>query len=441
MAELSEQPAQIASRVDWRNRKGWETAHIRSEAKSGLLKMWLFAGIWNLVSLPLLFVFAEEWAQGNYLVLIGLIFPLVGAVLLYKAILLALEYGHFGKVVFEMDPYPGAIKGNVGGRVHLENWPASGAMDSRVQAMVRLECVYSYISGSGKNRSRRENIEWAEEGEPGAERTGTGLNLLFRFRIPDKLPEADADQSGAYHFWRLSVKAQRRGVDLDRKYNIPVFHTGESSRYVDHDISDQAARKKELESKAIREAVAAGNFDLPGYSRAMRLTDLGGELRLVFPMFRNKVLTIFAAIFAGGFGYASYSMLRGLWGDGLFGIFMGFLSIPFVLVALAAAVAAIYLPLNNLRVSIEHNQVTTLRRLLFIPVYYRRLARSSIEHLLLKRSGTTGQGVDRIEHFKVLARLKGGGSLILAEDIDGEDAAGHLRDFLARRLHLPTGPQ
>jgi hypothetical protein len=441
MTDLNEQPKDSTLQSDWRNRQGWETAHIRSEAKSGLLGIWVFAIFWNAISSPILFVFPKEWARENYVILFGLLFPLVGAFLLYKAIVQTLEYRHFGKILFEMDPYPGAIGGNVGGRVHIVLWRTNRGMSAKVQTKVRLECVHSYVSGSGKDRTRKENIKWAQEGEPRIESAVTGLSLAFRFDVPDGLPEANVDQSGAYHFWRLTVKAERQGIDLNRQYNIPVFQTSERSRYVDHDISAQVAQRKEDESDAIREAIAAGNFDLPGLSRAMRLTNLGGELRLVFPMFRNKILTVFAVIFAGGFGFASYSMLSELSPNGFFGVFIGFFSIPFVLVALIATIATIYLPLNNLRVTIGRNQVTILRRLLFIPIYYRQLVWSDIDHLTLKRSGSTGQGVDKIEHFKVKAKLKRGGTVTLAEDLDGDTAAGHFRDFLAQRLNVQTESQ
>jgi hypothetical protein len=75
-----------------------------------------------------------------------------------------------------------------------------------------------------------------------------------------------------------------------------------------------------------------------------------------------------------------------------------------------------------------------MRRLLFIPVFYKRLEAGSISYLSIKRSGSTGQGVDKIEHFKLLANDRWGKSVTIAEDLDGEDVAGHFRDYLAQRL-------
>jgi hypothetical protein len=257
---------------------------------------------------------------------------------------------------------------------------------------------------------------------------------VFRFDVPEHLPQADVEQSDAYHFWRLSVSAEVSGIDLNRSYNIPVFATGETSRSIGHDISAQAASARKREADAAGLAIASGRFDIEGLSRAMRLRQEGNRIHLKFPMFRNRFLTLFAAIFAGGFGFACYSIVEMISDGGLFGIFIAIFAIPFFLVALVAAGATIYLPFNNLSVSIQPGEVSVLRRLTVIPIYRRHLQRADISHLSIKRSGSTGQGVDKIEHFKIHAVDTKGGKVTLAEDIDGEDVAMHFRDFLAQRI-------
>ena len=155
-------------------------------------------------------------------------------------------------------------------------------------------------------------------------------------------------------------------------------------------------------------------------------------------MFRNKGLTLFAAIFAGGFGFASYMMFDSVSGGGFFGVLIAVFSIPFVLVALVAAIATVYLPLNNLRVRIEPGGVAVRRRLLFFPIFQRELHREQISHLSIKRSGSTGQGVNKVEHYKIYAHDNNGGKMTLAEDIDGEDVALHFRDYLAQRIGVSS---
>jgi hypothetical protein len=438
--ELKQQAKGETATIPWQTRKGWETPSIRSEAKKSAVLFWVFAIGWNAVSSPMLFALREEVERGNYAALLGLLFPLAGAFLLYKAIATTLEFRRFGKVLVEMDPFPGAIGGHVGGRIRVSRLASNAAFDPSAHFSVRLECVYSYMSGSGDSRSRKENIKWAEEGQPRPESAGQGVTLAFRFDVPDGLPEADVDQTDAYHFWRLTAKAELEGVDLNRQYNLPVFRTGKKSRSVRHDVSAQVAKHREQESEIARNAIERGEFDIPGLSRAMRISQQGGEIRMAFPMFRNKALTVIAALFAGGFGFASYSIIGSALKGGAFGLFMGLFSLPFLLVAVAASIATIYLPLNNMRVHIRRNEVTVLRRLLFIPVFHRQLAVTDISYLAIKRSGSTGQGVDKIEHFKLQAHDLAGKSVTLAEDLDGEDVAAHFRDYLARRLNVESRP-
>jgi len=418
---------------DWQSRKGWEKPQIASDATKGVWFIWFFAILWNAISIPLVSVLPDEFKSGNYVALVGLLFPLAGIFLLYKAIALTLAYRHFGKVLVTMDPYPGAIGGHVGGHIQIKSLDYQRANAAK-KLNIKLECVYSYVSGSGKNRSRRESIKWAEQGKPKIDNAMQGVNLTFRFDIPADLPQADVEQKGAYHFWRLSVNADIPGIDLARNYNIPVFATAEKSRSVSHDISQQVEATRQQEADAAKLAISSGNFDIDGLSRAMRLDTEGNQIHLKFPMFRNKALTMFAAIFAVGFGFACYSMSDMASDGGLFGIFIVIFAIPFFLVALAATVATIYLLFNNLRVSIHPGNVSVLRRLLFIPIYRRQLTHGDIKHLSIKRSGSTGQGVEKIEHFKIRAQDKQGSHVTLAEDIDGEDVATHFRDYLAQRI-------
>jgi hypothetical protein len=436
--ELSQEAKSDTEKTAWQTRKGWHSAKIRSQGRKTVYVIWGFTIAWNAICTPVLFVLPRELEKDNYASLFVLLFPLVGAFLLYKAVLATLEYRRFGQVLFEMDPFPGAIGGHVGGRIHISRLGYRTAAHASAEIVVRLECVYSYVSGSGKNRSRKENIKWAEEGEPQLEQSARGVNLSFRFSVPDHLPEADAEQTDAYYFWRLTAKANIQGVDLNRQYNIPVIKTGATSRFIRHDISAQVSAQKEQKSQAAKISIASGNFDLPGLSRAMRFSEQGDEIRLAFPMFRNKILTLFSGVFAGGFGFACYSMIDFGNSDGGFGILIGIFSIPFILVALLASMATIYLPFNNLRVTIRSDQITILRRLLFIPIFYRQLNAGAISHLSIKRSGSTGQGVDKIGHFKLLAHDQKGKAVTLAEDLDGEDVASHFRDYIAQRLNLES---
>ncbi len=422
---------------EWQARKGWETSAIHSEALTGMKLIWSFAIIWNVFSYAMVFsILPRELKQENYAVLFVLLFILAGVFLIYMAMKPTLEYRRFGKVQFEMDPYPGAIGGHVGGHLYVPQLAYSTAVDPNAKLSVLLECVHSYMSGSGEDRKRRETIKWAEQGQPKVESSGKGVRLGFRFDVPDNLPEADVEQTDAYIFWRLTVKAEIEGTDLDRQYNIPVFNTGEMSRYAQHDLSAKISERKQQQSEEVKNSIACGNFNVPGLTRAMQFSQQGNEIIMVFPMFRNKILIVFAGIFAAGFSFASFSMGGSMFDEGAYALFITLFSLPFILGAVLASIATVYLMFNNLYVHIGPDGVSVLRRLLFIPVLHRQLAKSDISHLSIKRTGSTGEGVDKIEHFKILLHDKAKNRVTIAEDLDGEDVATHFCDYLSRHLRL-----
>ena len=82
---------------------------------------------------------------------------MVGIYLLYKAIRMTLEYQRYGVIKLMMDPFPGSIGGHIGGALTVKTTvktPNAGNVDYRIG----IECVYSYVSGSGDSRSRSERI-------------------------------------------------------------------------------------------------------------------------------------------------------------------------------------------------------------------------------------------------------------------------------------------
>lgn len=379
-------------------------------------------------------------AKGEYGALFGLVFPLLGIYSLYKAVLPTLEYRRFGRVIFEMDPFPGAIGGHLGGQVYVSRLPYDMAVDSSAQLSVRLECVYSYATGSGKHRKWIESAKWTEKGVPSCERLKQGVGFVFRFDVPDHLPEADLQKAEKYHFWRLTVTANIQGIDLNRSFTIPVFQTGEASSHVKHDVSAEVASRKEKKSKAVKDSIAAGNFDLPGLSAAMRMRKKGDEINLFFPMFRNKVFTGMIGVIGGGFSFAAYkAMSVALKSGGKSGVFFGLFSIPFALVGIALSILAIYMLFNTLGVYIRPGQVKVLRRLLFIPIHRRKLTTTDISHLDIKKNGSvTHQGRDTINYFELRVHDKAGKSVVIAESLKGKDVAVHFCNYLAQRLNLES---
>lgn len=419
----------------WQQRKGWQTPRIRSDAKTGMWGLWVFAIFWNGISVLICLQFFDEIAKQNYMALISLLFPLVGLGILYVAIRKSYEYLRFGIIELLMDPYPGSIGGHVGGTIEIKHLQYDDSAVNSADFNISLECVHSYTSGSGKNRSHREDIKWAEAGQARIRRSAFGIQLAFRFDVPDHLPEANSERGSTYHFWRVTVKAELPGADLNRKYDIPVFNTDSQSSRVRHDISAQVEKKREAESRLKASAIARGNFHLTDLTKSIKISDLNGKIKLYHPMFRNKALAAFAMIFAGGFSFAIFTINSGSSG-GLFSIFIFLFSIPFALVGLAASIAVIYLPFNSLSVTIENGTLRSVRRLLFLPLSRYTLPFSDIDSLSIKLSSSTSQGAKKTKYFKVIAHIQAGKKITIAEGIEGEDLANHFKNYLAKKMKI-----
>lgn len=419
----------------WLQNPGWKTGRIRSNAKRGMLTMWGFALLWNAISSPVLFALGDEWQRGNHAIVIGLLFPLVGFFLLRKAWMMTREWRRFGVIELEMDPFPGAINGHVGGRLRI-----NGIYQSDYRYQLELACVYSYVSRSGKNNSRNENILWSEKGTalatPTSSAAGSGTLLSFRFNVPDNLPESAVKQSDDYHLWRLSLSAEIPGVDLERDYTIPVFRTEQRSSSVRHDLSRQAAENHSRAVEHSTMALSSGQFDQTALARSLRYNDQGGVARFYYPMLRHKTLTLFSLLFAGGFGFASFSIISEFGGGGGFGIIALLFSLPFALVGFLAALLSIYLPLSNLRVEIGNGTLKVTHRLFIVPIRRFLLPVYDITRLETKRSGSTTLGKNTVVQFSIQAHTRDGKKITIAEDIDGETLATAFKNYLEKRLGI-----
>jgi hypothetical protein len=252
---------------------------------------WGFATFWNLISAPLPFlIYTEVTEKNNLPALLGLVFPLVGIGLITWAVKSTLEWNRFGPAPVTLDPFPGSIGGHVGGTIDV-NLP----YDATTKFSLTLTNLRSYVSGSGKNRSRKESAEWQDTQVAHTSAGVKGSRLSFRFTVPEGLEESAADQSeDSYYLWRLNVKADLPGVDIDRDYEIPVYATGESSVQLSEFKIEQAQSEQNKIDVAVIENLVNLNYGAGG--RAMR-----------FPMGRNLLSgfsgLIFGAIFAGAGWY------------------------------------------------------------------------------------------------------------------------------------------
>ena len=67
------------------------------------------------------------------------------------------------------------------------------------------------------------------------------------------------------------------------------------------------------------------------------------------------------------------------------------------------------------------------------------MAYDEVRRLELDRTGSTGQGVEKIEHYKIVAHASNARKVTIAEDLDGEELARQFMGYLASRMGVESG--
>lgn len=269
----------------------WASGRIRSSSRGGAIALWIFGLLWTLISSPVIFLaIPQELEKGNRAVLVALLFPLVGLAILAVAARATIAARKFGDAVLELDRVPGVLGGPLRGRIRIRL-----ALGSSDRVRLVLTSIHRWTSGSGKNRSTREEVLWQDERDVAAGQVvfdGLSQVVPVEFAVPFDCEPTDATVADDQRLWRLRLVAELPGVDADIPFEVPVFRTPESRPDLDRATVDAPSR----------ESLDAAPPDLSRLRISVAPSPDGGtEYR--FPMARNVgsaiAITIFTAIWCG----------------------------------------------------------------------------------------------------------------------------------------------
>ena len=402
------------SEQPWLLNDKWQTPTIRSGSKSSMYFTWGFAAFWNLVSAPLPFVMYREIIEReNYAALFALLFPLVGIGLIVWAVRRTLEWRRFGAAPVVLDPFPGAIGGNVGGVIDV-----NFRYDSGSAFRLTLTSIYSYMSGSGDSRSRKETAKWQDSQVAHAESGKIGTRLTFRFDVPADLTESDAEQEGRdYHLWRMNVQADLAGVDFDRDYEIPVYATGEASLNLStYNTQSAHGEQDRLDDLAVR--------------RKIQRSYGSGGTELFYPAGRNRLSALIGITIGGFFASAGWFLIVAK-GHTLFGGVFGGVGSLIVL-------ASLYSVLNSLQVISEAGYLKTVRRVLGVAVRKRKILRNDFIRFSSRSSSQTHAGSKHVMYYAIHAEDNRGQKIVVGEGFTGAGEATAAIRMLASELDLQS---
>ncbi|WP_053094213.1 DUF3592 domain-containing protein [Cellvibrio sp. pealriver] len=380
----------------WLAQQEWASPEVTCNSKSSLWVIWFFALIWNLISLPATLAVPDEWAGGNKLILIALIFPLAGIYLLYWAINSTLSWRRFGQLRLQLDPYPGSIGGQVGGTLNIPI-----AYNAQQRFPVNLQCVRRYVTGSGKSRTSHESIVWQSNGlAQSTPAPGGGTSLAICFNVPANLPVSEI-YSDDYRFWRLELNADLPGVDLHRQFEIPVFATGEKSRATSPLSTDHPQLNDEREASI--EAVA-------------NIEQIPGGVRMHYPMLHgagNNLVGLVCGLFFGGAGvlmhFESDAPAIMVWAFTLVGGLISFICLKWLF--------------TSLHVQLDHNGLISERYWLGMPIGRDQIPRADIQKLYIGVSSRGQSAKGYLEMCKIIALTHSGKKIPVAMNLKGRDTA------------------
>jgi hypothetical protein len=275
--KLREQSALEAGHPEspWLWRADWASGRIIDSGRATMFSVWVFAALWNLISLPTGFLGVRAAIQeGKPAALFALLFPLVGSGLLVWAVRLTLRYRKYGVSRLELATIPGVIGRTLAGMVrapaHMQ--PADGFQ-------VTLTCVRQVTTRSGKNSSTSESIIWQDErrvaGQPSRTAAAMETHIPVAFRLPADAQPCDERDPNNRVLWRLRLLATVPGVDYESQFEVPVFRTS---------ASDQPLSAEE--EQVTKDPLAGAGYHQPADSRIVVTSNRRGT-EILFPAARN----------------------------------------------------------------------------------------------------------------------------------------------------------
>ena len=396
----------------WLQRKEWRDNNISSNAKLGMYVIWGFTILWNAISLPIFFTDSDllNNIQNKPETAFVFLFPAIGFILFFMSIKALKNWRKFGSTPLVLDPFPGSISGQTGGtiltRIHY---------DPSLNFIITLSCLSSYISGTGKDRSRREKVKWQSEGVCFTEPHFEGTSVSFRFDVPSGLPESEPKNNSSYHLWRVIITCQLPGTDYERSYEIPVYK-GNRLSSIKHGT--------ESYHKTLDQAHE-------GLYEITQITTVPGGLEFYYPAFKRPTGGIMATIF--GLIFTTIGVVMSQYPDVPI-IF----PIAFTPIGLLIFSIGIWELGKSLQVGINRDQIFTRRFFLKYPVTSKHFSTQDISQLIIKEGATVSSGKKTTVYYSLVAHTLGSEKFVVAERLASKPEALLIKENLEQYLPLNT---
>ena len=384
----------------WLANTKWQGGPIFSGAKFQLYILLFGAVFWNAVCLPGSYLLYPEFVAGEIPKFIVL-FPLIGLFLIYQSYRHLKRWLTIGKTPLFMDPFPGSIGGNVGGYIEINRkYVNSHAYE------VRVSCLYSYETGTGKNRSRKERLDWQGLGIASANGFNNRTRVKFRFQIPEGLPESDVIRGKTYHLWRISMSCHDKRAPLERNFEVPVFATKKMSA-TNYPLTTESKETEAYTTQSLEEFID--------------IQRMGRSVSLYMPMGKRTGTARAFAIF----GLGAIAVCLGIADVTQSSVPLWFISIGGVILLLA-----VYSLGKSIKSTIDSSGITSITCFLGISLGKRTLAKRDFREFSKKVTFSSSSGHKSTDWYVLEAISNDNKKIKIVERLRGEAEVDKLIDSL-----------
>ncbi|SNY49433.1 hypothetical protein SAMN06297280_1412 [Arsukibacterium tuosuense] len=389
---------------------------ILSNNKSGYQVVLGMGVVFFAIGVPISYLaLSDELPKGNYAALLVLLFPLIGALLMWQGRSKLQHWQKIGKTPFFPEPVPGCAGGQVGGYFTLQH----GRFRQMPQA--QLSCVHIYQSGSGKNRRTHRQSIWVQQCNVSQQVDGKHWLLVD---VPEQQPATGqhSDYRGRIE-WQLSCKGElQQGRELlafSRQWTLPVV-AGTSRSAWQPSASEIQLQQQQRLQQASSSATSQIVQQLKG--NTLHLSSRAGRHTMM-----ALSLMLFGIVFSGAGVFLTFKALDE-------GGMLWLMALLFTPIGGGILLLGLFWLGRSLEASITPGEVRTLRKMFGIRLYQRQATVSNLEQLQIKKTMTSSNSDGENTEYYRLQVATYDKNLILAEGIIGRDAAEVLKQKVAEVL-------
>lgn len=212
----------------WRANPNWQTDTLRNNNSIQFLGVLFFGGLWNLISIPILFLVPQEvFVEKNYIAAIAFIFPIIGIVFLGVIYKYFIKWKRFGRTFLTLNPFPAELEGQLKGVLKISSQLDSNTKNAK--GIITCSRMERHRNSKGSTVLRPVKI-WSKEFPllidtyRVSSQNGNGTNATFSIELPDSKVTPPTDEDAELPIkWEIEFSAEIPGVDFSSSFEIPVI--------------------------------------------------------------------------------------------------------------------------------------------------------------------------------------------------------------------------